>query len=269
MLSFFRQVATDLRQRRNLELYLLLLVGGAVLVIDVFDLVSNNNVIGEQVVFNAVLAALLLIAFGMLGDRHSNADISQRLERIEHGPSARSFFRKFSNTPFQDALQSAKMVSFYAVAPGASLSTNEEEIKALLVRGGYLEVLLVDPDGAAARMDAERGPLGRVDDELEYVRKEIEVVTQTLKGFALVTKNRDQVTLKFIDHVPPAIITIIDRHEMNATAFVALSGFGEPFTSRPSFILTKSSDGRWFEFYARTFENLWTWPKCRQISLIS
>lgn len=267
MPQFLKRAWSDIQQRKNLELYLLLLLGTVILALDLFDLILNTTLIENQVVSNVVLAVLLLLAYGMLGERHGTADVLARLERIEQGPPARSVFRQWNDSMLMDALPRASRLSIIALAPHKLLDQNHAALRAFLEGEGRIEIILPPKGGNAAKMylDAAPGDMGAVDSG--FIDKQIEMSLLRLRELGKKSGRAAQITLKYAEFFAPAALTLIDRDKPGAIAFVTPKGFRQDYDLPITFTLTKSKDGAQYEFYAATFEELWRWDGCQEFDL--
>ena len=258
--DFLQSVWRDIKDRKNLELYLVLIVALVVIIADVFGVNTG------PAIFGIVLSVLALLTFGLIEDRHASERIEGKINDIATGKSGKQFFVEWDDAPFRERLKTASEVSLLAVANHVFLSKNDEPIKEFLKKGGTLRCILVEPKGNAMNM-ATNLAIG-YEKQLEALATQVELSLRQFCDFAQAAPSADRVRVKLIDHLPYAIMTMIDHQSLDGIMYVSLQGFELPPSSRPSFILHKKDDGKWFTFYQQSFENLWMWNKSRTVELV-
>ncbi len=93
----------------------------------------------------------------------------------------------------------------------------------------------------------------------------IELCKTQMKEFYQISEDNTKVELRQVDHLPFAIITMIDHQSDEGVMYVTLNGFNQPSNARPSFTLLKKEDSRWFSFYEESYENIW--KEAKQVQL--
>ena len=258
MPKFLRKIWSDIKERKNIELYLALAVIMAIFVADIFGISTESQFV------EIILAVLALLAYGLLENRRSQERIEFKMDKIAMSQSATGFFKEWDDSLFREEIKTAKSISLLAIANYIFLSRNLEPIKRFLSSGGSLRCILVEPEGHAIAMAAdlasghERQP--------GNLMTQINLAIEQLRDLTAITGSGN-VQLKLVDFLPQAIITIIDQQDANGIMFTSLNGFNQPPTSRPSFTLRKGEDGRWFTFYQESFENLWHSENARLVKL--
>jgi hypothetical protein len=258
MPKFVKAIWSDIRERKNIELYLALITIAVIFIADIFGVNT------ESALLEIALAVLALLAYGLLENRRSQERVELKVERVAVSQSATRFFKEWDDSAFREGLKTAKSVSLLAIANYIFLSRNSEPIKQFLSRGGSLRCILVEPEGHAITMAAdlasghERQP--------KHLAAQVRLAIEQLRDLAAMSGS-NRVQLKLVDFLPQAIITIIEHQNADGNMFVSLNGFNQPPTSRPSFTMRKSEDGRWFTFYQESYDDLWNWEQSRLIEL--
>ncbi len=258
MRNFFKNIWSDIKQRKNLELYITLLV-----IIGVF-LADILGVDTQTILVELVLATLAVLLYTIVDLRHTNRQVEEKLGQIITVPTAQNFFRRWDEEPFRQRIRSAqKELCLCAVANHTFLARNLDEIGEFLIRGGKIRCILVDPKTPALNSASDRS--SRYDKDPKILMAQINLSLQTLSELARQYPN--QVEVRLVNHYFSAIITMVDVPEKTGTMFVTLNGFEQSDFARPSMILTKTDSGEWFDFYQTSFENLWNWSKTKPYNL--
>jgi hypothetical protein len=263
MKKYLKTIWNEIREGKNIDVYLTMLVCGMLLVLDIFGVVSTS------IISSGILATLLLIALSTLSSRHTNQRVEATLANIEKSADKRSaleFFSEWDGRLFKQKLATAREISLFAIANYDFITSNSEELKQFLQRGGQLRYIYVEPDGEAIKMAADRG-FG-VEREPQHLPMLSAMSLRRLKEVAQEAPSQDSVKIKTIDYLPSSVITMVDHQEPSGVIFVTLNGFGQPFISRPSLTLNKQKDGKWFTFYQECFENIWQWTGCKDLDLV-
>lgn len=251
---------SDLRSGKNIDAYLTILLCAALLILDLLG-IGNGNVISA-----GILSTLLLIAFGYLQTRNSSDRVEGKLDEVSQGQSSAShFFRTWNNNYLKETIANANEICTIAVANYNFFNLNTEEIRSFLSRGGKLRCIFVKPDGEAVRM-AETSGFG-AEKSPNHLNTQILLAFESMMPLIQNAIKPENVEVKTIDHFPIAVISIVNPYDADARMFVTLYGFGQPYTSRPSFTLTRTKDHRWFTFYLESFENMWSSPACQSLEI--
>ena len=249
----FRNIWQDIKKRRNIDLYLTLIVAFGVLVADLVGLST------ERIISNVLLALMGLIALGLLEDRRAREQIVEAVAKMNMGKAVQ-VFHTWNDGPFRKRIRHGKTLDLLAIANYIFVSQNVQLLADFLKQGGKIRYIIVDPQSQALTsaskiaIDFERDP--------KYLVVQIELTLQTLKALA---RNAEpgKVQVKLIPVLPFAIMTSIDGSLDEGEMYVTLNGFEQSPVSRPSFILSQLHDSKWFLFFQDSFERLWTWEEGR------
>jgi len=252
------QIWKDIQARKNLDLYLTLVVAAAILVADLLGLNT------QQIIFNVLLALLGLLAFGMLEDRRVRERIA---EAIEEGPfHHHQFFHEWDDRPFRARVKNARTLDLLAIANYVFLSQNSQSLKSLIARGGKIRCVLIDPRSEAL-VAATRLAVGYEKDP-KYLTAQIELALQELAVLAQNADDLQQVQVRLVPILPFAIVTSVDADTDNGEMYITLNGFEQQPSSRPSFILSRAKEPKWFRFFQDSFERVWEMEEARPVNLL-
>lgn len=259
MKNILALLPNDLRTGKNIDAYLTILLCAALLILDLLG-TSNGSIISA-----GTLATLLLIAFSYLQMRNSSERLETKLDEVAHKhDSSLHFFRTWNNSYLKETIHSANEIYTIAVANYNFFNLNSEEIRSFLSRGGKLRCIFVKPDGNAVRM-AETSGFG-AEKSPNHLNTQILLAFESMLPLIQAAPTPTNVEVKTIDHFPIAVISIVNPYSADGKMFVTLYGFGQPYTSRPSFTLTRAKDHQWFAFYLESFENMWNSNDCEPIA---
>lgn len=239
-MSSAERVLRDLKDRRNLDVYVTIAVAIVVSVLSYFDLVPGPKVA------SLILATLAVLAFNALNTRDTIADALDQLER-----SGQRFLDDFP-PDLRSRREQSDDIYLIGVDLARTIETSYGAFREGLLRGARIRVLLTDPTSDDAAIDA-RTQASRP--RLADVRNDIQISLRTLADLKASTKGLLEVrttraALKFG-------LNYVDIAKSSATLFVQLYSYRQAGESRPMFRLT-SADGEWFHHFRKQAEELWS-----------
>ncbi len=259
MKNQLRRVWQELRQGKNVEVYLTIAVAFVILCLHLFHVTSINAVL------SAILATLVLLAIANLHSRRGVEDLGASVLRLEIGTLADKFFQQWNEAEFSDFINRAKRVSMLAVANNRFLSENQIQFTELIRRGGEIRALLIDPTGAVLNMSTTRSVGAST--QPNYVKMHVEMSKEKLREFQIGATRSNQVRLKYIDLLPSIIITWLEFDHDPGMMLLTLTAFRQPTASRPSFTLSEEKDSKWYKYFKDYYENIWEWEGTKDIAL--
>lgn len=243
---------------KSYDVYIVILIALALSVLGIRGTASI------PLVLSGTLATLAIIAFGLLKNRQTDEAIEKSLDRMSNNPlgaSALEFFKEeWDEMLFQQRMETAKELSILAHANHEFISRNEERFGEFIQDGGKIRYIILEPTGEAMQLFANRS--GGAEKSLA------QACLQIMSKLAM-EGTSGGVEIKLINHLPSAIVTMIDPNTKGGVIFVSLCGFNQFFLSRPGFVLHKNRDGKVFEFYQTYFENLWNWEGSKPFKVIT
>jgi hypothetical protein len=166
---------------------------------------------------------------------------------------------------FRKRLAIAKNICMISVSNYNLISDLSEEWRNFLKRGGQLRCIYVKPQGGALELAASRST--GVERDIEHLRKQYNMTIEAISDIAQSASQKNRVEVKAIDYLHGSVLTILDPGLSNGVAYVTLQGYGHHYTVRPSFILLKKEDEKWFNFFQEVFENMWFSEECELVEL--
>ena len=238
----FKQILEDIERGENIDLYVTASSAVIVTVLNVLGLVSASRLAALNV------AILALITFTILGNRHSLAEVANKLSGLTAQPG---FLEEFP-PDFASRLEEAKDVWLTGTHHGSALTAYYHLLETKVRRGDTLKILLLDPNGSACSMAAMRFP-GKVTAAQEKMR--IRSSLDTLLDLQAIAPDRVQV--RVIDFLVEYTAFLLDPTTQRGTVYLERYTFKISGGSRkPKFIYTRR-DGRWFEHLVTEVTNLW------------
>jgi hypothetical protein len=150
-----------------------------------------------------------------------------------------------------------------------------------LAQGATLRLLIADPDSLALEMSAERS---EVPEDVGYYLKRLEATLKDLSylergGFGSERQdmqragmNRGSFAVRLLPYAPSFGIyrfeTAAGKGDVLVEPYTHASGYVNP----PIFALTPESDGVWYDYFAKQFDDMWQrarpWTPGRNVSRI-
>lgn len=259
MKKFFNTIWSDIKQRQNIELYVTLI---AIITVFIADVVGIESV---SVLFEITLAALAILIYDSLANRHRSELIESKLDNLTSETAVSDIFQEWNNELFKTKVKTAREVNLLAVTNFSFIDQNIGELEEFVKRGGKLKCVLVKTKSNAMEMIVRQN-VG-ADKNLDYMQIASKLSFERLAKLLAIATDPQNVQAKEIDHIPFAVITMIDPNEESGIMLVTLMGFHQPFRSRPSFVLYRRQDNHWFNFYKTSYENLWGAAVCQEVAL--
>ncbi|MEP6793956.1 MAG: adenylate/guanylate cyclase domain-containing protein [Saprospiraceae bacterium] len=154
-------------------------------------------------------------------------------------------------------LPDAKRICQQAVCSYGFINYNYSKLRSFIQKGGKFECIMIHPESKALLVSPER-QAGAASD-IAYVQGQLQLAFHKLKSLSA------GVTFKITHHLPDPIMTFIDPDTEDGVLFITLTGFQMDLHSRPSFVLRKSTHGKWFMFYYQSFKNMMESEMTREV----
>lgn len=231
MLELARAVLSDIRHGKNIEAYVLFILGV------ILGILGLANLASAQVVSSGVLLSVSYLIFHSTGAGESEANVAVRV-------SGREDFG-----PFIDLLTDTRELFVYAPT-GVNLVSHSGEIRRrVLDRGGSVKFLLQDPES----LDVDR--LERVLDPTSDFRSALSNSIATLRRL----DSHPNLECHFSDVSPGFSFVAIDPHSVDGRVIVEFHGFqDDSISDRMHLSISRSDSPRWFEYWLDCFERMWS-----------
>lgn len=246
-MRFFQRIMTDIKNRRNIEVYVLSFAAFAVALISVFA-DGVLNILGDNVVNSIILATLGILVLNISSPKVEHSSLDDYLDDRSNLGS------------FEARIKGAHKLYIYAPSAANILhGDNAEAIRneILTRQDGELRVIIQNPEKPAA-VDILVDQLDRsVEFQVQNLPEEIQ---RTLRQFQLIRSwnTPGESELKLLDYGPGFSMVMIDPDRNSGQAIIEVHGFqNESTRSRMHVIINKRDSERWFTYWYSQFENMW------------
>jgi len=242
-----RRIFEDIKNRRNIEVYVLSFAAFVVALVSVF---ADGVLIllGDNIVNSIILATLGLLVFNIATPTQDNSSLDDYLDDRSNLGS------------FEERIQGASKLYIYAPSAANILhGDNAEAIRnqILMQPDGELRVIIQNPE----KQPAVDILVDQLDRSVEFqVQNLPEEIQRTLRQFALIDgwKTPGKANLKVLDYGPGFSMVMIDPDRNSGQVIVEVHGFqNESTRSRMHIVITKRESERWFSYWLAQFENMW------------
>lgn len=253
MKKLFKEILSDFKAGKNIEIYITLLISFVVAILGVFDKVTNN------ILSSAMLAALSVLLFNAVSYSHSEKNkedmLLKKLQELTQDATYVMFTDEFQRSELKDMLRDAEKVYLWGVTLSVTLGVFEDILVEKIASGLEVKTLSISPNSlpvemAVVRSDREasaediRFYLSRTKRKLGRIRKRSKNMSGTLEA-------------KESIYFPPWTMIAINPHRDSGVMFVRLSSFETSGESRLSFLVSAYKHKKWFSFFINQFENVW------------
>jgi hypothetical protein len=241
MAKIFQKMWADIKQRKNIELYLALI---ALIVIFVADVVGIDT---NQVLFEIILAALAVVIYGMLGARHSSEKIEGEILSLAR-PS-QNFMEKFP-PDFDKDYDEAKELWIFSASYYASLKWKYSNIEEKLKKGHKVKILLANPNGVVPTVAAQRGykPIS-TEQKVAEIRSTLNDLCELKKKFS------HKLEIRTIDYPIPYKLYAMNPNAPTGIIYIS-SYLYKTKTVNMKFIL-RADNSDWYETYLSEIVTFW------------
>jgi hypothetical protein len=226
-----RRVINDILKFRNIEAYVIALVGVALVALDVIGEVDQ----GLQL--TVITAALALLVFRATRPEEHAVDLDDVLkDRQSYGT-----FREF--------IQGGKVLWAYGPSLVNVLHNSSDIKREVLDKGGQVRILVQDPTNDAS---------------MSILRQQLDLsndLDHDLKGSLLTLKKMlkwGNVEYRLLTYSPGLSLTIIDPDGRDGRLVVEFFGFHNEFIrDRMHIVIERRQSQYWFEYWAKQCEAMW------------
>lgn len=231
----------DIKQRKNIELYLSLV---ALVAIFIADIVGVDT---TKVLFEIILAALAVVLYGMLDARHSNEKIEKEISAIAR-PSE-SFVEKFPPS-FDVDYDEAKDLWIFSTSYYVSLKWKFSNIEEKLKKGHKVKILLANPDGVVPAIVAQRGykPIS-TEHKVAEIKSAINDLCELKKKFS------QHIEIRTIDYPIPYKLYAMNPNTPSGIIYIS-NYIYKTKTVNTKFVL-RANDSNWYDTYLNEIVTYW------------
>ena len=251
MKEFLERAWNDIKQRKNLELYLVFSTIIAIFLADIFGVNTTNTLV------EITLATLAVLLYGTIDMRHANEKHEQELSNISQAittiPSTDSDFLNNTWEPsLKENMEQTSELWLVGVSLITTVKTNYTLIEKKLAQGHLVKVLVVHPDGVGLEIAVSRN-YGRKD-----INQKRHDIYRTLNDLCELKRNSlGHLEIRTIEYpLAYGAIVINPQSSINGRLYIENYGYRVRSEAFPIFSLCPMH-GEWYEFYYQELLLLW------------
>lgn len=240
-MKFLGRVWSDVSKGENIDTYLTVLFAVGIAVLNLLGLAS------QQLVVSLTLAVLALITVSNLINRHQLEIISTKISENHKHDVLEKMPPEFSTH-----IETAKDVWMTGIHHSSIMNEHYHSFEKMIMNGGTLRVLTVDPSGAACSMAAMRFS-GNIDPEQERIR----TIANLHLFQELAKKAPKRVQIRTIDYLMEYNAFLINSHPVDSIIYIQRYTFRILGGARKPKIVYTPSDVKWYEITRSEVLALW------------
>ncbi|GAB4527381.1 MAG: hypothetical protein OHK0046_45130 [Anaerolineae bacterium] len=235
MIRTLRRILKDVASGKNIEAYVLTVIGIIMAVVTVVD-----NIITIEVQLAVILGTLALLVFKTTAPTQPDTDLdSVLLDRQSYGP-----LREF--------IKGAKTMWVYGPSAVNVLTNSPDIEREILARGGELRVILQDPN-AQPSLDILHHQL---DSFSHLLVKDIDRSKDILD--TLRTRSAYKIDYRLLPYSPGFSVVILDPDGREGRLVIEFFGYASAsIGDRMHIEIHRQQSNYWFEYWAAQFQNMW------------
>lgn len=150
-----------------------------------------------------------------------------------------------------ERLENSSELWIFGINLGRTITSYFSLFERKLKRGDTIRVLVVDPNGTAMKVSAERRA------QSTYVVENLALIRNSLKGFCeLRGMAPDRMEIRTIDYPLSFGIFAADPDTARSTLYLSYYPFKTPTPAIPKIVL-RPKDGYWHDHFKMEMRNLW------------
>jgi len=250
----WHQVVQDIRQGKNVELYVTIIGSVIVVALGLF------NAVDIEIVLTAILAILSLVAFGLLTDRTTTRQIENSLEEVIKRmgrPGLNDVFFSWQDRvpELRSCLAQSREVWIVTRSGLNFWREFSNELLEVANRGGVVHILLLDPDGMAFETYKKLDRPTAAFHDPTLLKPNLFHLLGAMHTAASHIE-RGSFDINVIDYVAPSALVLTDPQDDGGTIQVGLGTILDARV-RPSFVISATDSPHWFTWFRKEFETLW------------
>jgi len=247
MMELPKTVIQDIREGKNLEVYLTLVVALVLLLLDVFGVVSTEALAA------GTLATLALLAFSVLQNREQMQNLSEIAEQAISGrPSADSFFWERQRR-LDEYFEKADFIGAVGMTLSTTIAEYEQVFKERLALGAHVRIMTIDPSSPAPQQAIDRSAdiVGTT-----FFTDLLRPTIDRLCSLADTTNTSAVLELGLLSFIPSFGLILVDPDKPHGRIIVEIYQH-KSAGLHPTFELTPRRDKQWYRFFRNQFDLLW------------
>jgi hypothetical protein len=242
-------VWSSLRQGRDLDLYLMVVLASVLFVLSAFGIATAN------VIAAATLAVLTLLGVALLVGRHQTEQLKVVLSSVGRKSKANTFFSGSDNLEeVKTLVQSSHEVWMWGTTLARHLPFLAPVIRDEMKRGLRVRVMLVSPGSPAFAVAAHR----TVESSREGMASELESNLRRLRRIASGADPLGNLEVRLTEYLAPYSMYVFNPKSESGMMELGIAFYRSSQTStRPIFRLDAATDSEWYRYFLSQFEAVW------------
>ena len=239
-----RNVWFDVRNGHNADIYITLAISVTVVIL---GLIGSTN---QNVISAAILAVLTGISFSILQNRRQNNELQEALRRLSSNKSKLDdiFSRTYKADNVKDDIRQANHAFFWGITLAGPVRSIYHELAYALEHGLRVRFLVIKPSYESIKRASLRSSYR----DAGNVERDLLATLATLQKLQDDAPPSARIEVRVIDYLPPWTFIQVDSF-----ISIALLPFMTRFDKRPSFVISKSEESQWYDFFLDQAESAW------------
>ena len=259
MHEFLRRAASDIKEKKNLENYLVLAILIVLLIADIFGIAN------DQALTEIILASLALLIYGLIESSHTNEQSQEQISHLSNkldsldtslaelpSKSLSDLFTK-GYPDFSKELREAKRVSILGINLRRTTLNYISEFEYILNHNGKLRFLLTEPTPEVLSFLMFRNPQL----EAQYLTNTLYDVVRDITRLNKSASETENLKIKLMPYIPPMSMFIFERRDGSAVVYVRFRSFRVYSTEQHVLTVEKAYAPELYSFYFDQFEAFW------------
>ncbi|MBF9131964.1 hypothetical protein I0C86_23795 [Plantactinospora sp. S1510] len=244
------RLGQDLRQGRNLDLYI------AVTVAVVTAALGVLGVVDSSILAASTLAVLAVMAISGLATRHEVDGVRTALNRIAASETGEVAAERFlsSHPPAVDTeIATATDIAIVGITLTRTVRDMLPVLDRRLRAGARVRVVLIDTDSGA---NAEAVARSKKADTPEFYRNRVSATLDLLRVLASSGSSESALQIRLLPFVPTFGLLLVDADDVHGRIRVAMYQH-RTLEPNPTFGLRADRDAWWYGLFKGQFETMW------------
>ena len=243
MLDSIKLVFSDIREGKNIDVYLTVLVCLVLVALGIVGIVNF------RILAAGILATLSILAMSTLSVRRATREIKKVLDK-EVVP--KKFIKASDIATNRTRMSTARQLDWMAVAWRQTINISEYDIKTCLENGGHMRFLFIDPF-PPSRVPEILALQGYSGGDEEQIIKYVEATIRKIKKLKEEIPGAS-VEVRLLKSIPPYML--ISYNKMRADGYLRLFLFTYP-KSRDIPQTQIMQNEEWYDFFVEQYEEYW------------
>ena len=239
-MKFLKRMAKDVMEGKNLEHYITLIFIFIILLLDIFDLAS------QDILTEITLAVLALVVFSSLNTYEA---VNKLTNKFEQSTNADGYFWK-EKISIEPLLNQAKHIGFVGASLSRTLRDYSNTLERRLSEDAVVRAILMDPASTAPDQAVLRSK------GIRNRQFYIDSLRPSLERIGTLSTRSQSVELGLVPYKPAFGMIAIDPDEPSGIIIVEMyAHHSDSFA--PTFELRPNRDPRWYQFFHQQYNVLW------------